>query len=137
MYISARVFEIGVPVANTTPRPSSPLLEIADLQKHVECAVTVGVRQAGDPVHLGGVSQILVEIGLVNEQLIDTELFKGKCAVFRLPVGSFLQPDREPLLRFFQLLHDAAVVVFRFLRLPDLRIQFRHLLLDETIEIFV
>ena len=113
--------------------PVSPLLEITRLQEHVECAIAIGVRQAGDPVHLGRVGQVLVEVGFVNKQLIDAELLKGESAVFRLPVGSLLQPNGEPLLCFFQLLYDAAVIVFRFLCLPDFRIQFGNLLLDEPI----
>ena len=60
MYISARVLEIGVPVAKTTPRPSLLFLKVANLQEHVERAVAVGVRQAGDPVHFCDVGQILV-----------------------------------------------------------------------------
>ena len=74
------VFEIGVPVANTTPRPPLRLAEIAGLHEHVEGAVAVGVRQAGDAVHLGGVGQVLVEVGLVDEDLVDAQLLEGERA---------------------------------------------------------
>ena len=77
MYISAMVFEIGVPVAKTTPRPPLSLADVAGLHEHVEGAVAVGVRQARDAVHLRGVEEILVEVGFVDEDLIDAQFLEG------------------------------------------------------------
>ncbi len=61
--------------------PIIPFLEISSLQEHVEGAIAIGVRQAGDPVHLGRVSEVLVEIGFINEKLIDAEFLKREGTV--------------------------------------------------------
>ena len=112
-------------------------LEIADLQEHVECAVAVGIRQARNPAHFCGIGQVLVQVGLVHKELIDAQFFERHGLVFRLAVRTFLEPDHKPFLGFLQFLHDAAAVVLGVLSQADFGIKFRHLLLDEAVEIRV
>ncbi len=67
--------EIGVPVANTTPRRRL-LAEIAGLHEHIESAIAIGIRQARDAIHFGRVEQVFIEIRLIHENLIHPQLLR-------------------------------------------------------------
>ena len=80
--------------------PIIPFLEITNLQEHVECAIAIGVRQAGNTVHLGRVGQVLVEVGFVYKQLIDTEFFKGEGRSFDSRSARFFSRTVSRFLAF-------------------------------------
>ena len=93
--------------------------DVAGLHVHVEGAVAVGVRQARDAVHFRRVEQVLIEVGLVDEDLVNAEFLEGDRVVFALAVGALLELGGEALLGFFQFLDDAAIVALLGLGFED------------------
>ena len=84
MNISAIVFEIGVPVANTTPAPLFSSPGCAGTREQIERAIPtqfVGVlRNARQG--LGDVEQIFEFVRSVDEESIDSKLFSNERIVF-------------------------------------------------------
>jgi hypothetical protein len=75
--------------------------EIAGLHVHIERAVALGIGQARDAVHLRGEeSEVLVEVGLIDEDLVDAQLLEGERVVLALAVGALLELGDEALLGF-------------------------------------
>ncbi|HEX4227840.1 MAG TPA: hypothetical protein VHZ07_04170 [Bryobacteraceae bacterium] len=74
--------------------------EIARLHVHVERAVALGVGKPRDAVHLAYESEILKQVGLIDEQPVDAELFPGDRVILALAAGAFLEPGLQAFLRF-------------------------------------
>ena len=106
------VFDIGVPVAKTTPRPPFLLLQVAGLHEHVEGSIAVGVRHSGNPAHLRRITQIFVQVSFIHEELINAELLKCERLVFRIAICAFFEANYKPLLGLFQFLNDPAISSF-------------------------
>ena len=78
---------------------------------HVERPVALRIRQARDAVHFRGVEQVLVEVGLIDEDLVDAQLLEGEGIVLALAVGALLELGDEALFGFLQFLDQPPVVV--------------------------
>ena len=88
----------------------------------------------GDAVHFRGVEQVLVEIGLIDEDLIDAQLLEGQRIVLPLAVGALLELGDEALLGFLQFLDQPPVVVLPGFGLEDRRLQLLNLFLNKALE---
>ena len=59
-----------------------PLLDMADLEQHVESALGSGLRQARDPRHLGDIKEILESLAFIDEDPVHAKLLEGEGVVF-------------------------------------------------------
>ena len=110
------------------------LLNVADLQIHIEGAEGVGIRQAGDARHFGDVRQVLEGIGLIDHQLRNTEVLKRHCVVFHLAVRALFKADFQALFGRFELLDDAAVVAVAGVHACQLVVDFTEFFVEEPFE---
>ena len=83
-----------------------PLLDIADLQEHIEGPLRRCLRQAGDAGHFGDVEEILEIVGLVDEQAVDAKLLEGERVVLLMLGRKSFKPGLEPVLGRFQLFDE-------------------------------
>ncbi len=123
------VFDTGVPVA-----AASALGEVPGLDIHVERAVALGIGKRGYAVHLAYESEILEQIGLIDEAPVDAQLLEGDSIVLALAVGALLQLRNEPLLGFFEILNDGAVVALLGFGFIDGGFKLLDLLIHEALE---
>jgi len=110
------------------------LADVAGLHEHVEGAVAVAVREAGDAAHLCRVEEILVQVCLIDEELIDTEFLKGQRVVLVFAVGALLQFGHQTLFGFFQFLDDPPVVTAVRFSFENRVFELLHLFVDEAIK---
>src|SRR6266536_6246808 len=59
-----------------------PLLNVADLEQHVESALGSGLRQARDPRHLGNIKEIFEGMAFIDEDPVHAKLLEGEGVVF-------------------------------------------------------
>ena len=110
------------------------LADVAGLHVHIEGAVAVRIRQAGDAVHFRRVEQILVGSASSTKSLVDAEFLEGDRVVFPFAVGALLELRDEALLGFLQFLDDPAIVTAFGLGLEDGVFELLHLVVDEAVE---
>ena len=108
------------------------LHRVARLQEQIEGALRTGQRQARHPRHLGEPVEVLVQVGLVHEQGVDTQQFPAEQVVLLLVGRQLFQPHRPVLLHRLELLDDPVGPVVALLG------AYRHLyfmddLLDESL----
>jgi hypothetical protein len=80
------VFDMGVPVAKDDAAPAVALTQISGLDEHIERAIALGVGKARDAVHLAYKPEVLIEVGFIDENLVNPQLLERQRVVLVLAV---------------------------------------------------